>query len=96
MHLQSRAVSRSYLFTSIHPGALILNIHSAGHRFGRNETSEFLYTIVNTSADGVSGRRRGARAVDRKAYITIWDTKTWTQVKTRSIGNRPVTCFDVR
>ena len=32
----------------------------------------------------------------RQAYICIWNTETWVVEKTKQVGDRGLTCFDVR
>ncbi|GAA93784.1 uncharacterized protein L969DRAFT_92296 [Mixia osmundae IAM 14324] len=61
-------------------------------RFGRKATSGLFYTIVNSSAPS-TGRKR--KRGDRKAFVSIWDLKTWQLIKTRTISQTPVTSFDI-
>ncbi|PPQ66763.1 hypothetical protein CVT24_008720 [Panaeolus cyanescens] len=50
-----------------------------------------LYTVINTT----SPRKKQARTASRHASICIWDTKTWNVTKSRKVGDRGLTCFDV-
>lgn len=51
-----------------------------------------LYTIVNTSPP----RSRKSKTTSRQAFVLKWNTDTWTVEKMRKIGDRGVTCFDIR
>ncbi|KAF9057732.1 WD40-repeat-containing domain protein [Panaeolus papilionaceus] len=50
-----------------------------------------LYTVINTT----SPRKKQARTASRHASICIWDTKSWSVTKSRKVGDRGLTCFDV-
>ena len=65
-------------------------------RFGRGKTSSRLFTIVNATPHTTSGGpRKGKRSIERKAFITTWDTQSWNLIKTRTVAKKPVTSFDV-
>ncbi|KAF5393724.1 hypothetical protein D9757_000170 [Collybiopsis confluens] len=49
-----------------------------------------LYTAINTTPS----RARG-KSTPRQAYVSKWNTDTWTVEKTRKIGDRGLTCFSV-
>ncbi|ORY72905.1 quinon protein alcohol dehydrogenase-like superfamily [Leucosporidium creatinivorum] len=61
-------------------------------KFGRHSTSTNLYTIVNASP---SVRSRKPGPGEKKSFVSLWDTKTWTLKKTRTVSQKPVTAFDV-
>jgi prolactin regulatory element-binding protein len=63
------------------------------NRFGRKTTSQNIYTVVNASP---AVRSRKAGSGERKAFVSMWDSKKWTLIKTRTVSQRPVTAFDVR
>ena len=70
-------------------------------RFGRKGTSNRLYTLVNASPESTSGSsgKRGNRGrgynVDKKSFVSVWDTQSWSLIKTRTVAKRPVTSFDI-
>ena len=65
-------------------------------RFGRGSTASRLFTIVNATPHTTSGGpRKGKRSIERKAFITTWDTQSWNLIKTRTVAKKPVTSFDV-
>lgn len=51
-------------------------------RFGRGPTSQYLYTIVNTSSRS-------------KSILTKWNTSTWQRIRNKTVASKPVTAFDV-
>ncbi|KNZ73854.1 hypothetical protein J132_09495 [Termitomyces sp. J132] len=53
--------------------------------------STILYTTVNTT----SPRTKKAKTPQRQSFIYKWDTKTWTVEKSRKVGDRALTCFDI-
>ncbi|GAA5847057.1 hypothetical protein JCM3766R1_000600 [Sporobolomyces carnicolor] len=69
-------------------------------KFGRQSTKTNLYTVVNSSPSSSGGpRSRGRRAADqkknKKSFVSLWDTTEWKLQKTRTIGLKPITSFDV-
>lgn len=65
-------------------------------RFGRAKNSSRLFTIVNATPHiTAGGSRKGKRSIERKAFITMWDTQSWNLIKTRTVAKKPVTSFDV-
>ncbi|CAA7259537.1 unnamed protein product [Cyclocybe aegerita] len=50
-----------------------------------------LYTVVNV----VSPRTKKSKTVTRQAYVCKWNTNTWTVEKSRKVGDRSLTCFDI-
>jgi len=50
-----------------------------------------LYTVVNTTPP----RSRKTKASPRQAFICKWNTKTWIVDKTKKVGDKGLTCFDV-
>lgn len=62
-------------------------------KFGRQSTKDHIYTIVNAAP--VVRTRKPAKG-DKKSFVSLWDTKSWKLVKTRTISQKPVTAFDVR
>lgn len=69
------------------------NLVDKSPRFGRASTSTNLYTIVNASP-AVRSRKPGPG--EKKSFVSLWDTNTWTLKKTRTVSQKPVTAFDVR
>jgi len=66
-------------------------------RFGRGPTASNLYTVVNASPAATSGpRSRRPPAGSKKAFVSLWDTRAWKLLKTRTVSQKPVTAFDVR
>ncbi|KAM0747959.1 WD40 repeat-like protein [Meredithblackwellia eburnea MCA 4105] len=63
-----------------------------GAKFGRGKTTNNIYTIVNASP---AVRSRKPKQGEKKSFVSLWDTKSWTLVKTRTVSMRPVTAFDV-
>ncbi|KAG5643785.1 hypothetical protein DXG03_009664 [Asterophora parasitica] len=49
------------------------------------------YTVVNTTPS----RKPKAKATPRQAFVSKWNTKTWTVEKTRNFNDRGLTCFDI-
>ncbi|GAA6022321.1 hypothetical protein JCM10207_003284 [Rhodosporidiobolus poonsookiae] len=69
-------------------------------KFGRRETASHLYTVVNAAPlipSSLSQKQRKAfeKKAPKKAFVSLWDTATWTLVKTRTVCQKPVTCFEV-
>ncbi|GAA5914595.1 WD40 repeat domain-containing protein [Sporobolomyces salmoneus] len=67
-------------------------------KFGRQSTSTNLYTVVNSipSSSGPRKKRGGkGKGGDKKSFVSLWDTKEWKLNKTRMVGNKPVTSFDI-
>lgn len=31
----------------------------------------------------------------KKAFVSLWDAESWTLVKTRTVCQKPVTCFEI-
>lgn len=62
-------------------------------RFGRKATKNNIYTVVNASP---LVRSRKAGPGEKKSFVSLWDSKTWKLVKTRTVSQKPVTAFDVR
>lgn len=73
------------------------------NRFGRQSTCTNLYTVVNSSpsssASSAGGKRRKGgnqnKNKNKKSFISCWDTLEWKLTKTRTIGNKPITSFDI-
>ncbi|GAA6062945.1 hypothetical protein JCM10212_005335, partial [Sporobolomyces blumeae] len=67
-------------------------------KFGRMSTASNLYTVVNSSpsapAGGGRNRRKNANQ-NKKSFVSLWDTNEWKLGKTRTVGLKPVTSFDV-
>ncbi|GAA5888882.1 hypothetical protein JCM5296_005030 [Sporobolomyces johnsonii] len=61
-------------------------------KFGRKATSTNLYTVVNASP---AGRTRKPPAGSKKAFVSLWDARSWKLVKTRTVSQKPITAFDV-
>ncbi|KAF8165170.1 WD40-repeat-containing domain protein [Crassisporium funariophilum] len=55
------------------------------------QDQKILYTVVNT----VPPRTRKTKSASRQAFICKWNTDTWTVEKTKKVGDRGLTCFDV-
>jgi len=55
------------------------------------QDQQILFSVINS----VSPRTRGTRTVTRQAYICKWNTETWVVEKTKKVGDRGLTCFDV-
>jgi len=53
--------------------------------------SMILYTAINT----VAPRSAKAKGTSRQAFICKWNTGTWTIEKSRKVGDRGLTCFDI-
>jgi prolactin regulatory element-binding protein len=51
-----------------------------------------LFSVINS----VPPRTRKTKTVTRQAFICIWNTETWVVEKTKKVGDRGLTCFDVR
>lgn len=68
-------------------------------RFGRGAHSSRLYTIVNALPSSSGGSRQrgsgGGKKGEKKAFLSVWDTQSWSLVRTRTIARKPVTSFDV-
>ncbi|GAA5999277.1 hypothetical protein JCM5350_004978, partial [Sporobolomyces pararoseus] len=72
-------------------------------KFGRQSTCTNLYTVVNSSpsssASSAGGKRRKGgnqnKNKNKKSFISCWDTLEWKLTKTRTIGNKPITSFDI-
>jgi prolactin regulatory element-binding protein len=54
--------------------------------------SKILYTVINMSPP----RSRKSKTIPRQAFICKWNTSTWTVEKMRKVGDRQITCFDIR
>ncbi|GLB33644.1 putative WD40 repeats containing protein [Lyophyllum shimeji] len=52
---------------------------------------DVLYSVINTSPP----RTRKTKTPQRQAFVCKWNTKTWMVEKTRKVGDRGLTCFDV-
>ncbi|KPV72073.1 uncharacterized protein RHOBADRAFT_56201 [Rhodotorula graminis WP1] len=61
-------------------------------KFGRAATASNLYTVVNASP---AGNVRKPPAGSKKAFVSLWDTRAWKLLKTRTVSQKPVTAFDV-
>ncbi|GAA5900839.1 hypothetical protein JCM8208_004624 [Rhodotorula glutinis] len=61
-------------------------------KFGRSATASNLYTVVNASP---AGNVRKPPAGSKKAFVSLWDTRAWKLLKTRTVSQKPVTAFDV-
>ncbi|GAA5920105.1 hypothetical protein JCM1841_004100 [Sporobolomyces salmonicolor] len=61
-------------------------------KFGRKSTSSNLYTVVNAAP---TGRTRKHPAGSKKAFVSLWDARSWRLVKTRTVSQKPITAFDV-
>ncbi|GAA5839243.1 hypothetical protein JCM9279_002638 [Rhodotorula babjevae] len=61
-------------------------------KFGRAATAHNLYTVVNASP---AGNVRKPPAGSKKAFVSLWDTRAWKLLKTRTVSQKPVTAFDV-
>lgn len=53
---------------------------------------KIIYTVINTSPP----RTRKTKAVSRQAFICKWEANSWTVEKFRKVGDKGLTCFDVR
>lgn len=82
-----------HLYLASAPSPPSLSDLALSSRFGRHSTSSHLYTIINCSP---SVRTRKPGRGEKKSFVSLWDTKTWELKKTRGLGERPVTGFDVR
>ncbi|EAU84276.2 hypothetical protein CC1G_01272 [Coprinopsis cinerea okayama7 len=49
------------------------------------------YTLINT----VPPRSRSKKTASRQGYAVKWNTDSWTPEKSRKIGDKGVTCFDI-
>ncbi|KAK4050004.1 hypothetical protein OIV83_003828 [Microbotryomycetes sp. JL201] len=68
-----------------------LNCTFRAAKFGRGPTKSLIYTIVNAAP---AVRTRKPAAGDKKSFVSMWDTKTWKLVKTRTVSQKPVTADD--
>ena len=50
------------------------------------------YTAINASTP----RSKKSRTPSRQSYVVKWNTKTWAVEKSRKVGDRGITCFDIR
>ncbi|GAA6008366.1 hypothetical protein JCM11491_004450 [Sporobolomyces phaffii] len=69
-------------------------------KFGRHTTASNLYTVVNSSPSPAAGgsrkkARSGANNKNKKSFVSLWDTRDWKLNKTRTVGMKPITSFDV-
>ncbi|GAA5885833.1 hypothetical protein JCM16303_000072 [Sporobolomyces ruberrimus] len=70
-------------------------------KFGRSTTSSNLYTVVNSSPSSGGGgprKKRGGsnrKNENKKSFISLWDTLEWKLNKTRTVGTKPITSFEV-
>ena len=55
-------------------------------------SEKYLFTVLN----GVATRSKKSKNPSRQSFICRWDTDTWTVDKQRKVGDRGVTCFDIR
>ncbi|KAF8803683.1 WD40 repeat-like protein [Phlegmacium glaucopus] len=55
------------------------------------QDQRILFSVINS----VPPRTRKTRTVIRQAYICKWNTETWVVEKTKKVGDRGLTCFDV-
>ena len=56
------------------------------------QDQRILFSVINCFPP----RKRQTRTVTRHAYICKWNTETWVVEKTKKVGDRGLTCFDVR
>ncbi|KAH6915234.1 quinon protein alcohol dehydrogenase-like superfamily [Coprinopsis sp. MPI-PUGE-AT-0042] len=52
---------------------------------------EVAFTLINTNPP----RSRQKKMASRQGYAVKWNTKTWAFEKSRKIGDKGVTCFDI-
>ena len=51
-----------------------------------------LFSVINS----VPPRTRKTKTVTRRAYICMWNTETWDVERIKKVGDRGLTCFDIR
>lgn len=56
------------------------------------QDQRILFSVINS----IPSRTRKTKNVTRQAFICIWNTETWVVEKTKKVGDRGLTCFDVR
>lgn len=56
------------------------------------EREQTFYTITNI----VPHRTRKGKTAPRQSYLCKWSAKTWETTKIKKIGDRVITCFQVR
>ncbi|GAA5959381.1 hypothetical protein JCM3765_006585 [Sporobolomyces pararoseus] len=64
-------------------------------KFGRQSTCTNLYTVVNSSPSLSGSGGKNKKKNNKKSFISCWDTLSWKLTKTRTIGNKPITSFDI-
>ncbi|GAA5931119.1 WD40 repeat domain-containing protein [Sporobolomyces koalae] len=70
-------------------------------KFGRQGTASNLYTVVNATPSSTGGggggkkRKRSDANKNKKSFVSLWDTNLWKLNKTRTVGMKPITSFDV-
>ncbi|TFK43366.1 WD40 repeat-like protein [Crucibulum laeve] len=67
---------------------------SAGSTFRAarfHPTNKVLYTVINTSPP----RTKKSKSSARQAYICKWNTESWNMEKSRRVGDRGLTCFNI-
>ncbi|KAF9535113.1 WD40-repeat-containing domain protein [Crepidotus variabilis] len=52
-------------------------------------------SAVYTAINAVTPRSKKSKGPSRQAFVVKWNTKTWTVEKTRKVGDRGLTCFDI-
>ena len=55
---------------------------------------QIAYTVQNATLS--TARSRGSRMTPKQGFVCRWDVEKWQLVKVRKIGERGITCFDVR
>jgi prolactin regulatory element-binding protein len=56
------------------------------------QDQRILFSVINS----VPPRTRKTKTMTRRAYICIWNTETWDVERIKKVGDRGLTCFDVR
>lgn len=56
------------------------------------QDQRILFSVINS----VPPRTRKTKTVTRRAYICIWNTETWDVERIKKVGDRGLTCFDIR
>ena len=56
------------------------------------QDQRILFSVINS----VPPRTRKTKTVTRRAYICTWNTETWDVERIKKVGDRGLTCFDIR
>jgi prolactin regulatory element-binding protein len=67
-----------------------MNVLTSHHRM-HPTNPDVAFTLINTNPP----RSRQKKTASRQGYAVKWNTKTWAFEKSRKIGDKGVTCFDI-